>query len=270
MRGINLIKQTPPSLITASESVLLPHARHSSPSQDSWKIIAGCPKTMKRTFSNRTWTPSMFCFCALRRLEELCSLLSCADPLIILILVMLKYLSKLGFKHAKHTVLNKSRMWQPLNSSKSLKQMLLLVAGEEAAFKSEVRVSIYNTEGLSCLSGLGILVETGNSVDYSLAIRLLSLWWLSLLHHEIAWLSTRLESGLCSSLAAPATASPLALPFPQLWKKKGVRLAPLRSARQYSGKTGWLAVQSLLPHFLWPQFYPPFFCCRNMFYDGYT
>lgn len=45
----------------------------------------------------------------------------------------------------------------------------------------------------------GILVETGNSVDYSLAIRLLSLRWLSLLHHEIAWLSARLESVLCSN-----------------------------------------------------------------------
>lgn len=42
-----------------------------------------------------------------------------------------------------------------------------------------------------------ILVQTGNSVDYSLAIRLLSLRWLSLLHHEIAWLSARLESLLC-------------------------------------------------------------------------
>lgn len=44
-----------------------------------------------------------------------------------------------------------------------------------------------------------ILVQTGNSVDYSLAIRLLSLQWLSLLHHEIAWLSPRLESVLCSN-----------------------------------------------------------------------
>lgn len=42
-----------------------------------------------------------------------------------------------------------------------------------------------------------ILVQTGNSVDYSLAIRLLSLQWLSLLHHEIAWLSARSESVLC-------------------------------------------------------------------------
>lgn len=50
---------------------------------------------------------------------------------------------------------------------------------------------------------VGILVETGNSVDYSLAIRLLSLQWLSLLHHEIAWLSARLESVLCSNPPAP-------------------------------------------------------------------
>lgn len=43
------------------------------------------------------------------------------------------------------------------------------------------------------LTRFTILVRTGNSVDYSLAIRLLSLSWLSPLHHEIAWLSTRLE-----------------------------------------------------------------------------
>lgn len=54
----------------------------------------------------------------------------------------------------------------------------------------------------------GILVETGNSVDYSLAIRLLSLRWLSLLHHEIAWLSVRLESVLCSNLP-PSLLTPL-------------------------------------------------------------
>lgn len=58
----------------------------------------------------------------------------------------------------------------------------------------------------------GILVETGNSVDYSLAIRLLSLRWLSLLHHEIAWLSARLESVLCSNLPPPAHYLPLHLP----------------------------------------------------------
>lgn len=125
----------------------------------------------------------------------------------------------------------------------------------------------------------GILVETGNSVDYSLAIRLLSLQWLSLLHHEIAWLSPRLESVLCSNPPAnphPPTASPplrpAKPPFPFLSPpQEKVHLAPLRSVRQCSSKTGWLAVQSLLPHFLWPQFYPSFFCSsRNMFYDGYT
>lgn len=67
---------------------------------------------------------------------------------------------------------------------------------------------------------VGILVKTGNSVDYSLAIRLLSLQWLSLLHHEIAWLSARLESVLCSNLPPclllPLTHHPLqtTLPFP--------------------------------------------------------
>lgn len=54
-----------------------------------------------------------------------------------------------------------------------------------------------------------ILVQTGNSVDYSLAIRLLSLQWLNLLHHEIAWLSARLESMLCSNpLFTPLTTDP--------------------------------------------------------------
>lgn len=68
---------------------------------------------------------------------------------------------------------------------------------------------------------VGILVKTGNSVDYSLAIRLLSLQWLSLLHHEIAWLSARLESVLCSNLPPPAHSShwpttPSKPPFPFL------------------------------------------------------
>lgn len=97
----------------------------------------------------------------------------------------------------------------------------------------------------------GILVETGNSVDYSLAIRLLSLRWLSLLHHEIAWLSARLESVLCSNLPPPAHYLPLHPPTTQPYhpspssphlgkggKKKEVHLAPLRSARQCNSKTG--------------------------------
>lgn len=103
----------------------------------------------------------------------------------------------------------------------------------------------------------GILVETGNSVDYSLAIRLLSLRWLSLLHHEIAWLSARLESVLCSNLPPPAHYLPLHLPPPTSTtsqpyhpspssphlgvgrkKKREVHLAPLRSARQCKSKTG--------------------------------
>lgn len=78
---------------------------------------------------------------------------------------------------------------------------------------------------------VGILVETGNSVDYSLAIRLLSVQWLSLSHHEIAWLSARLESVLGSNPPAnppdpraaatatnrPATHSPLHVTLPFLF-----------------------------------------------------
>lgn len=75
---------------------------------------------------------------------------------------------------------------------------------------------------------IGILVKTGNSVDYSLAIRLLSLQWLSLLHHEIAWLSARLESVLCSHpppLLTPPTDPPPppshpSLSFPHLGKEE--------------------------------------------------
>lgn len=121
----------------------------------------------------------------------------------------------------------------------------------------------------------GILVETGNSVDYSLAIRLLSLQWLSLLHHEIAWLSVRLESVLCPKPPPPPNAcsllhdSPPPHPFlsspPQGRKKKRVHPAPLRSARQCRSKTGWLAVQYLLPHFLWPLRYPLFLFLAQKF-----
>lgn len=92
MHSINLIKQTP---LAPSESAAIPHATHSAPCQDSWKIRTQNPKTMKRMILNQTWTRSMFCFFALRRVEELCSLLS-VDPLIIVIQVMLKFLSKLG------------------------------------------------------------------------------------------------------------------------------------------------------------------------------
>lgn len=189
-------------------------------------------------------------------------------------------------------------MWQPWNSSESPKQMLLLTVWEEVFAASKSKSNAYlcfyivsltlpppppffpspsfreagpawRTFPASADWAVGILVKTGNSVDYSLAIRLLSLQWLSLLHHEIAWLSARLESVLCSNPPAhphPLTRHPFTPPshpslsFPHLGgKKKKVHLAPLRSARQCSGKTGWLAVQSLLPHFLWPQFYPLFF-----------
>lgn len=103
----------------------------------------------------------------------------------------------------------------------------------------------WSTFPASADKAIGILVKTGNSVDYSLAIRLLSLQWLSLLHHEIAWLSARLESVLCSNPPAhphPLTRHPFAPPshpslsFPHLEKK--AHLAPLRSARQCRGKTG--------------------------------
>lgn len=66
-----------------------------------------------------------------------------------------------------------------------------------------------------------ILVQTGNSVDYSLAIRLLSLQWLSLLHHEIAWLSARLESVLCSNPPrSPPTRTPQPLTQPPVYPAK--------------------------------------------------
>lgn len=184
---------------------------------------------------------------------------------------------------------NESTMWQLLNSAESPKQMLLLIVGKEASAASKSKSNTYLCFYFVCLwlflfflpllvwverrtfpasadQPVGILVETGNSVDYSLAIRLLSLRWLSLLHHEIAWPSARLESVLCSNPPCsppPADPPPLrpfshpCLSFPHPGKK--VNLAPLRSARQCSSKTGWLAAQSLLPHFLWPRFYPVFF-----------
>lgn len=92
-----------------------------------------------------------------------------------------------------------------------------------------------------------ILVQTGHSVDYSLAISLLSLQWLSLLHHEIAWLSARLASVLCSNPSVhppttdPATLAKQTLPFPQPVqnkKRKKVHLDPLRSLSQNYSKTG--------------------------------
>lgn len=122
-------------------------------------------------------------------------------------------------------------MWRPAKSSEALKQIaLLMVRGGSPHLLPKLNemhiyvhvLCLWLLTALSSLSlrvarGLrresfsasanwatGILVETGNSVDYSLAIRLLSLRWLSLLHHEIAWLSVRLESVLCSKLPPPA------------------------------------------------------------------
>lgn len=78
------------------------------------------------------------------------------------------------------------------------------------------------TSFLACFT---ILVRTGNSVDYSLAIRLLSLPWLSPLHHEIAWLSTGLER---TSAKSPLFSAPLPLSF--LFPSK-VHAATLRSTQ---------------------------------------
>lgn len=76
------------------------------------------------------------------------------------------------------------------------------------------------------LARFTILVRTGNSVDYSLAIRLLSLPWLSPLHHEIAWLSTGLErTSAKSPLFLHRSLSPFLFP-------SRVHVATLRSAQR--------------------------------------
>lgn len=113
------------------------------------------------------------------------------------------------------------------------------------------------------LAGFTILVRTGNSVDYSLAIRLLSLPWLSPLHHEIAWLSTGLE---CTSAKSPFFCSALSLSLslsPSLFPSR-VHVATLRSTqhthiRLHSREAVGLAVRTQLPHFLWPFLYPHIF-----------
>lgn len=202
---------------------------------------------------NQTWTRCMFGFFAQRRLEELCSLLSFSWSLDYShtgFAEILKQAGK-GALSMQNILLygNESTMWQLLNSSESPKQMLLLMVGKEVFAASKSKSNAYLCLYFVCLAlffffspspsfceagptrrtfpasadwAVGILVETGNSVDYSLAIRLLSPQWLSLLHHEIAWLSARLESVLCSNPPArppptdPPPLHPSKPPFPSL------------------------------------------------------
>ncbi len=113
------------------------------------------------------------------------------------------------------------------------------------------------------LARFTILVRTGNSVDYSLAIRLLSLPWLSPLHHEIAWLSTGLErTSAKSPLFLHRSLSPFLSPPGFMWLPSGQHSTHTHThthtftSAHTEFQTVWLAVQSLLPHFLWPFLYP--------------
>lgn len=97
--------------------------------------------------------------------------------------------------------------WIPLTS----KQMLPVMVGKEVLQHATINqthfyVTFCSQAGSRIRTFLasanwvvGILVETGNSVDYPLPIRLLSLQWLSLLHHEISWLNKIREHALLKS-----------------------------------------------------------------------
>lgn len=78
------------------------------------------------------------------RIEELCY--PSADPSIIVIQVMLKFLSNLGKGlWACKTLLygNESTVWQPLNSSESPKQMLLPMFRKEVFVASKSKSNSY-------------------------------------------------------------------------------------------------------------------------------
>lgn len=132
----------------------------------------------KKKKKTQTWTQYMFCFFALRRLEELCSLLSFSWSLDYShtgYAEILKQAGK-GALSMQNILLygNESTMWQLLNSSESPKQMLLLMVGEEvfAASKSKSNAylclyfvlhthtlsspspSSYKAENFPCFSGL--------------------------------------------------------------------------------------------------------------------
>lgn len=100
-----------------------------------------------------------------------------------------------------------------------------------------VLISVATVLFHSLLAGFTILVRTGNSVDYSLAIRLLSLPWLSPLHHEIAWLSTGLE---CTSAKSPFFLQlSLSSPSGFMWLPSGQRSTHTFQARTHGPTGSW-------------------------------
>lgn len=148
MHSINLIKQAPLAhyLVKLSRAPSC-HARRSMPGQlnnhraEIQKQWRGLLKT------RRTLTRSMFCFLALRRHEELCSLLSFSWSLDYTrtgYAEILKQAGK-GARSMQNILLygNESTMWQLLNSSESPKQMLLLMAREEVFTASKSKSNTY-------------------------------------------------------------------------------------------------------------------------------